>query len=443
MNWSEKYRPNTIDDLYLSYDSKNKIKQWINNFIKKKPNYTNCLILHGPPGVGKTSLANIILNTYKFDVIEFNSSDIRNQKTLKDKIDNINGNVNILDFMNNKKKHIGIIIDELDGINNTEKGALKELINIINNTKTYSSPFICTTNSINKKIELLKKNSLYIKINKPTKKKIKEFVNNICDIESLNLSDPIKNLLVNTSQLDFRRIIILMEYLFNYKSSNIDDSELETIIENYDKKNIDYTIYESTDKILNNYVKDFYNIVENDSSNIGYIMYENFQNFIINNKKNSYDEKLDTICKIYDSFSESDKLDKKIYINQQFYLNNYNNYLKFNSPSFLINNLTKKTYNKFNNLNYSTMINKISFEYLNIKLVNTINNLGISNNYIYNCDYIYSCIKNNNKDLIHIIDKYKLDKHMIEKICKLSTFHKKDEISQLKKLITKYFKLLL
>ena len=36
MNWSEKYRPNTIDDLYLSYDSKNKIKQWINNFIKKK-----------------------------------------------------------------------------------------------------------------------------------------------------------------------------------------------------------------------------------------------------------------------------------------------------------------------------------------------------------------------------------------------------------------------
>ena len=104
MNWSEKYRPNTIEDLYLSYDSKTKIKQWINNFIKKKTNYTNCLILHGPPGVGKTSLANIILNTYKFDIIEFNSSDIRNQKTLKDKIDNINGNVNILDFMNNKKK---------------------------------------------------------------------------------------------------------------------------------------------------------------------------------------------------------------------------------------------------------------------------------------------------------------------------------------------------
>lgn len=443
MNWSEKYRPTTINDLYLTYDNKSKINQWIKDFINKKTNFTNCLLLHGPPGVGKTSLANIILNTYNFDVIEFNSTDIRNQKTLKDKIDNINGNVNILDFMKNKKKHIGIIIDELDGINNTEKGALKELISIISNTKTYSSPFICTTNSINKKIELLKKKALYIKISKPNKKIVKEFINKICDNESLNLSEKIKNLIANTSQLDFRRIIVLMEYLFNYNVDNISNSNLESIIENYEKKNIDYTIYESTEKILNSYNEDINSIVENDSSNIGYIFYENFQNFVIQNKKCSDKQKFDTISKIYDCYSDSDKLDKKIYINQQFYLNNYNNYLKFNKPSLLINNLQKTTYNKFNKLNYSTMINKISFEYLNIKLVKIINNIGISNNYIYNCDYIYSCIKNNNKDLIHIIVKYKLDKSIIEKICKLSTFYKKDESSQLKKMLTKYFKLLL
>lgn len=443
MNWSEKYRPTTIDDLYLSYDSKTKIKQWINDFIKKKKNFTNCLLLHGPPGVGKTSLANIILESNDFDIIEFNSSDIRNQKTLKDKIENINGNINILDFMSNKKKHIGIIIDELDGINNTEKGALKELINIINNTKTYSSPFICTTNSINKKIELLKKKALYIKISKPTKKIVREFINKICENESLKLSDTIKNLIADTSQLDFRRIIVLMEYLFSYNIYNINDSELETIIENYDKKPIDYTIYEGTDKILNGYYKDFSNIVENDSSNIGYIFYENFQNFIINNKKCSDKQKFETISKIYNSYSDSDKLDKKIYINQHFYLNNYNNYLKFNIPAFLMSNLEKTPYNKFNKLNYSTMINKISFEYLNIKLVHIINNLGLSNNYIYNCDYIYSCIKNNNKDLVPFINKNDLDKNIIEKICKLSTFHKNDESSQLKKMVTKYFKLLL
>jgi hypothetical protein len=234
-----------------------------------------------------------------------------------------------------------------------------------------------------------------------------------------------------------------MEFLFNYNISNISNSELESIIINYEKKNIDYTIYESTEKILNGYYKDFSSIVENDISNIGYIYYENFQNFIINNKKCSDKQKFETISKIYNSYSDSDTLDKKIYINQHFYLNKYNNYLKFNIPSFLMSNLEKTPYNKFNKLNYSTMINKISFEYLNIKLVNIINNLGISNNYIYNCYYIYSCIKNSNKDLNPIIIKNKLDKTIIEKICKLSTFHKKDEASQLKKMVTKYFKLVL
>ena len=102
MNWSEKYRPNNINDLYLSYDNKNKILKWIKDFKNKEKNFTNCLILHGPPGIGKTSLANIILESNDFDIIEFNSSDIK-VKNIKKKKDKINGNINILNFMCNKK----------------------------------------------------------------------------------------------------------------------------------------------------------------------------------------------------------------------------------------------------------------------------------------------------------------------------------------------------
>ena len=284
MNWSEKYRPKSIDDLNLSYDVKTKLKKWISDFKTKKKNFTNCLILHGPPGIGKTSLATIILKTNDFDIIEFNSSDLRNQKILKEKLAQINGNINILDFMSHKKTQIGIIIDELDGMHSMEKGSVKELTQIINSTKKYSSPFICTTNSINKKISLLKKKSTYIKINRPTKHIIKQFINHICDKEDINISETIINLLVKTSQMDFRRIIVLMEYLFNYVDK-LDEDKLYNLIENYDKKTIDYTSYEATDKILNNYYTDYSDIVETDKSNIGYLVYENFQKFIIYNKK--------------------------------------------------------------------------------------------------------------------------------------------------------------
>jgi len=432
MNWSEKYRPKIFDDIYINQDNKNIILKWMNDFKNKKKKFSNCLIIHGPPGIGKTSLANIILTINNYDVIEFNSSDIRNQKILKDKLQQINGNVNIINFMCNQKKQIGIIIDELDGINSTEKGALKELTSIINNTKKFSSPFICTTNSLNKKIELLKKKSIYIKLNKPNKLVIKKFINKICLNENIKISEHIKTLICDNSQLDFRRIIILMEYLFRYNSSPTENI-LINLISNYDKKKISYTCYESTDKILNKYSSDFNNILDNDKSTVGYLIYENFLNYIIHNKKSSNNVKLEIITQIYNNFLLSDILDNKIYINQYFYLNFYNDFIKFNIVSYLINSLDKSSYNKYNKLNYSTMINKISYEYLNIKTVNIILSKHIYKSHIYTADYIYSLLNSDKKKAFQVIEHYNIDNQILEKICKMSTFYSKDD--NLKQLI--------
>ena len=105
--------------------------------------------------------------------------------------------------MCNKIKKLGIIIDELDGIGN-EKGAIKELTSIINNTKKYSSPFICTTNTMSKKIETLKKKSVYIKLNKPTLSIIKQFINKICNEENIKIS---KNVIDENTRAQVQEII--------------------------------------------------------------------------------------------------------------------------------------------------------------------------------------------------------------------------------------------
>ena len=441
MNWSEKYRPKNIDDLYLQFDIKSKIKKWISDFKNKKNNFTNCLILHGPPGIGKTSLANIILETNGFDIREFNSSDIRSQKVLKEKIEQINGNVNILNFMCNEKKHIGVIIDELDGLSSMEKGSVKLLTSIITSTKNFSSPFICTTNSINKKMDILRKKSFYIKLNKPNRNVVKQFIVKINELENLNLTSEIINLLVNKSQLDFRRVIVLMEYLFRYEKKKLDKDLIETLIENYEKKIIDYTSYEATEKFLNNYQDSVDELINLDKSNIGYLYYENFVNYIINNKTNSDKEKLDIISKIYSLFQDSDILDNRIYINQYFILNNYNDFIKFKMPNYLMNKKLKKTpYNKYNKVNYSTLINKISFEYLNLKTIKTIKDFNLSDNYIFTCDYIYLLLKEQDIKLKKIISDNNIDKILLEKICKYSTFFKKEDLKTLKKTITKYYK---
>ena len=438
MNWSEKYRPKNINDLYLSYDNKNKILNWISEFKSKEKNFTNCLILHGPPGIGKTSLANIILETNDFDIIEFNSSDIRSQKTLKEKIDKINGNINILNFMCNKKKKIGIIIDELDGLSSMEKGSVKELTSIITESKNYSSPFICTTNNINKKMDMLKKKSLYIKINKPNKTSIKKFIEKINIEEKLDLSDEIINAIFKKSQLDFRRVVVLIEYLFRSKN-NSSEEELIKLINNYEKKNVNNTSYEATDKLLCNKLEDVGDLSNLDKSNIGYLFYENFVNYIVHNRIGTEKEKLSTIVDIYKSFYISDQYDKDIYINQYFSLDNYNDFVKFKIPNFLLNKLKKTSYNKYNKLNYSTLINKVSFEYINLKLVSSILSLNISKNYIYTCDYIFLGVIDKDDYIFDIISEKEIDKQFLEKICKLSSFFKKDELKHLRKCVSYFF----
>ena len=164
INWCEKYRPNKLEDLMLSNDDKKIVLNWIKDFKEKKKKFKNCLFLHGAPGLGKTTIANIILKENEFDVIEFNASEVRNQKLLREKLDKVNSNVNIIACMCMKKTHIGIIFDEIDGLSGGEKSGITEISNIIfEKGVNKNTPFICISNTLSKKIESIKKKKYIFK----------------------------------------------------------------------------------------------------------------------------------------------------------------------------------------------------------------------------------------------------------------------------------------
>lgn len=446
--WTEKYSPSKFEDIYLPYNNKIEIEKWVNDFINKKKLNNNCLLLHGPPGIGKTSIAHLILKKYDFDIIEFNASDLRSSKILTDKINQINGNVNIINFMCYKKKKIGIIIDELDGINTNEKGSINELIKIIDNSnkKNIGSPFICITNSLNKKISLLKKKALYIRINKPTRAVLKKLIVLICDKENIDIDNTINNMILDKSQLDFRRTIILMEYLFKNNKGSVDNNNIYELLNNYEDKTIDTTIYDSVTEILNNYKNDFTDIYNPQKMLLGYYIYENFLPFIIKNRDENYETKLDGIISIYDNFSVCDLYDRDMFINQNFNML-YDMLLcclKCNIPSFIANNMKKFSYNKLNNINYSTLLNKTSLEYLNCKSIYlTANTFKIHYSYnIYICDicFLYLIKHKNIETIRSLIKYYHIEKDLLEKIIKQSSFYNSTNTPNLKKIIKPLYK---
>ena len=45
--------------------------------------FTSLLIIAGPPGIGKTTAARVVLQGFGFDVVELNASDARSKKALQ------------------------------------------------------------------------------------------------------------------------------------------------------------------------------------------------------------------------------------------------------------------------------------------------------------------------------------------------------------------------
>ena len=92
LSWVDKYKPKNINDIIGNKNEITKIYKWLNVYTKKtKPdkNWKNGLLISGPPGIGKTSLAHIILKDLGYNTIEFNASELRTSKVINEKINTI------------------------------------------------------------------------------------------------------------------------------------------------------------------------------------------------------------------------------------------------------------------------------------------------------------------------------------------------------------------
>lgn len=137
--WTEKYRPETLSDCILP----DAIRKQVDGMIK---NGFPHLLLSGPAGTGKTTLAHIICNELDASYIMFNgSSGELNIDALRNRIEDF-GQVGSLTGNKNSTKFI--IIDEADGLSAAIQGALR---NVMEKFRTVR--FILTCNYPDKVID--------------------------------------------------------------------------------------------------------------------------------------------------------------------------------------------------------------------------------------------------------------------------------------------------
>jgi hypothetical protein len=166
------------------------IKSILRNFELNKNNllFKKGIYIYGDPGSGKTTFITEILQEMNYDVIKYDAGDIRN-KAIIDTITKHNmSDKNIMSMFNNKIKKIAIIMDEIDGMNNGDKGGINTLIKLIRPKKTKKqkqeeitmNPIICIGNHhVDKKIKELIKVCNTIELKTPTNIQITNIIDQL------------------------------------------------------------------------------------------------------------------------------------------------------------------------------------------------------------------------------------------------------------------------
>ena len=355
----------------------NQFKNWLDEFEKNKSekNIQRGIYLYGSPGSGKTFFVKDLLQRYNYDIINYDAGDIRNKNVIENITKQNMSSVNVLSMFKKERKRIVVIMDEIDGMNNGDKGGINTLIKLIRPKKTKKQkleefticPIICIGSyHIDKKIRELMKVCYTIELKKPTNLQIQKIVE-----QKLNVLPSDIQYLIENINGDLRKLNNLFTIIEKDKTdfviNNLSNKEVLNVLcspKNYneDTKNI-------TKNILNtNYSIQKHNFImnETDRTIVGLLWHENVIDILSNiNTRLS----LKIYKKILKNLCFSDYIDRVTFQKQIWQLNEMSSILKtFYNNHILHYHLNKHKIDILFNpseIRFTKVLTKYSTEYNN------------------------------------------------------------------------------
>ena len=282
------------------------IKNILMQFEQNKHNFSfkRGIYIYGAPGSGKTAFVLSLLKELNYDIIKYDAGDIRN-KTIIDTITKNNmSDKSVASLFQKKSKLIAIIMDEIDGMNNGDKGGINSLIKIIRPKKTKKqkledlsfSPIICISSyHVDKKIKELMKVCNVFELKSP----LPEQMHKILTLSMPSLDSIIISNVVEYLQGDLRKLSSI-NTIYQKHQSILKNELIQNI---FKPKSYNEDTKEITQKLFNNsYTLSDHITIMNDTDRtiVGLLWHENIIDILANQAKTKsiplYKNILDKIC---------------------------------------------------------------------------------------------------------------------------------------------------
>ena len=354
------------------------IKSILNDFDKKcnELTYKKGIYIYGSPGSGKSTFVMNLLKEMGYDVIKYDAGDVRNTGLINTITSNNISNRNVLDMMAGRVKKIAIVMDEIDGMNNGDKGGITALIKLIRQKKTKKqklenstmNPIICIGNyCIDKKIRELMKVCNTFELKLPTMNQINHIlITMFPDLNNHNNQEK-KQTLLEYIQCDVRKL----NFVYDIYSKNpllLEGNSLSLIFQrkssNEDSKRI-------TKTLINNYVSlNQHNRVMNETERtiVALLWHENIVDMI-----EKYDKRksIPVYQKILDKMCYADYIDRITFQNQIWQFNEMSSLMKTFHNNKIYHDNFPENKNNFvtSEVRFTKVLTKYSTEYNNMMFI--------------------------------------------------------------------------
>lgn len=224
--WTSKYAPTSLNMICGNKGAVDKLQGWLRDWRKNaKANFMKpgkdgfgtyrSVMVHGPPGIGKTTAAHLVAKLEGYDVVESNASDTRSKKLVETGLLGVLDTTSLQGYfatseekVESKKKNLVLIMDEVDGMSAGDRGGVGAMAAIAKKTQI---PLILICNERRlPKMKPFDHVTFEVPFRRPTVEQIRARLLTICFREGMKIPAQVLDSLIEGTHADIRQVINML-----------------------------------------------------------------------------------------------------------------------------------------------------------------------------------------------------------------------------------------